>query len=96
MEEKRRCDQSSGFSRRPLWGIAGRVMSKTDPSAPNQGADATPPANAAGDQVTDNSPADLATAARKSAAKGVWTGAAVGIGSAAIVAALLYTRKKNG
>jgi hypothetical protein len=38
---------------------------------------------------------DLATAARKSAGKGVWTGAAVGIGSAAIVAALLYARKKG-
>ena len=38
---------------------------------------------------------DLAAAARKSAGKGVWMGTAVGIGSAAIVAALLYARKKN-
>ena len=39
---------------------------------------------------------DLATAARKSVGKGVWMGTAVGIGSAAIVAALLYTSKKRG
>lgn len=38
---------------------------------------------------------DLATAARKSAGKGVWMGTAVGIGSAAIVAALLYSRRKS-
>jgi hypothetical protein len=38
---------------------------------------------------------DLATASRESAGKRVWTGAAVGIGSAAIVAALLYARKKG-
>lgn len=44
-------------------------------------------------------PADrtgMATAARKSASKAVWMGTAVGIGSAAIVAALLYTSKKRG
>lgn len=40
--------------------------------------------------------ADMATAARKSAGKAVWMGTAVGIGSAAIVAALLYTNKKRG
>lgn len=40
--------------------------------------------------------ANLASAARKSAGRGVWTGAAVGIGSAAIVAALLYANKKRG
>lgn len=39
---------------------------------------------------------DLATAARKSAGKAVWMGTAVGIGSAAIVAALLYANKKRG
>ncbi|HKY80037.1 MAG TPA: hypothetical protein VJM09_01025 [Sphingobium sp.] len=39
---------------------------------------------------------DLASAARKSASKSVWMGTAVGIGSAAIVAALLYANKKRG
>lgn len=38
---------------------------------------------------------DMATAARKSAGKAVWMGTAVGIGSAAIVAALLYANKKR-
>ncbi len=38
---------------------------------------------------------DLASAAGKSVGKSIWTGAAVGIGSAAIVAALLYARKKG-
>jgi hypothetical protein len=33
-------------------------------------------------------------AVRRSMSKTAWTGAAVGIGSAAIVAALLYTRKR--
>lgn len=40
-------------------------------------------------------PTNLATAARTSAGKGVWMGTAVGIGSAAIVAALLYSRRKS-
>lgn len=44
----------------------------------------------------DQSQPDLAKAARKSAGRGVWMGTAVGIGSAAIVAALLYTNKKRG
>jgi hypothetical protein len=39
---------------------------------------------------------DMAVAARKSAGKAVWMGTAVGIGSAAIVAALLYANKKRG
>ena len=39
---------------------------------------------------------DLATAARKTAGRSVWMGTAVGIGSAAIVAALLYANKKRG
>ena len=39
---------------------------------------------------------NLATAARKSASKGVLMGTAVGIGSAAIVAALLYANRKRG
>lgn len=48
-------------------------------------------------QTPDAQPqAHLASAARKSAGRGVWTGAAVGIGSAAIVAALLYANKKRG
>ena len=38
----------------------------------------------------------LGTAARKSASKGVLMGTAVGIGSAAIVAALLYANRKRG
>jgi hypothetical protein len=38
---------------------------------------------------------DLATAARKSAGKAVWMGTAAGIGSAAIVAALLYAKKRG-
>ncbi|WHO40563.1 hypothetical protein PMI04_008205 [Sphingobium sp. AP49] len=62
-------------------------MSKTDDSAPKG---AEPQASS-----TETVP-DLATAARKSASKGVWMGTAVGIGSAAIVAALLYTSKKRG
>lgn len=56
-------------------------------------ADASP----ADAQTPDAQPqANLASAARKSAGRGVWTGAAVGIGSAAIVAALLYANKKRG
>jgi len=39
---------------------------------------------------------ELASAAHKSASRGVWMGTAVGIGSAAIVAALLYANKKRG
>lgn len=39
---------------------------------------------------------DMANAARKSAGKAAWMGTAVGIGSAAIVAALLYANKKRG
>ncbi len=64
-------------------------MSKTEDSAPATGADAASPATPA------NEKADLAVAARKSAVKGVWMGTSVGIGSAAIVAALLYARKKG-
>ncbi|NWK97980.1 hypothetical protein DM806_20415 [Sphingobium lactosutens] len=63
-------------------------MSKTEDSAPATGAPAAP-ATPAADKT------DLASAARKSAGKGVWMGTAVGIGSAAIVAALLYARKKG-
>ena len=63
-------------------------MSKNDKCTPVTGANA--PVSAA--QQDKN---DLATAARKSAGKSVWTGAAVGIGSAAIVAALLYARKRS-
>lgn len=38
---------------------------------------------------------DLSGAARKSSGKTAWVGAAVGVGSAAIVAALLYTKKRG-
>ncbi|WP_022682932.1 hypothetical protein [Sphingobium bisphenolivorans] len=59
-------------------------MTKPDEDAPIDGA-----APAAPDQK------NLAAAARNSAGKSVWTGAAVGIGSAAIVAALLYANRKS-
>lgn len=62
-------------------------MSKTEDSAPATGAEPAAPSS-------EPAP-DLATAARKSAGKAVWMGTAVGIGSAAIVAALLYTNKKR-
>ncbi|MFC3440959.1 hypothetical protein ACFOKF_07075 [Sphingobium rhizovicinum] len=72
-------------------------MSKPEDSAPSIGADATasltPDAGANADSSVGK--ADLASAARKSAGKGIWMGTAVGIGSAAIVAALLYARKKG-
>lgn len=53
--------------------------------------DATAPSTASSQ---DKGP-DLASAAGKSVGKSIWTGAAVGIGSAAIVAALLYARRKG-
>ena len=53
------------------------------------------PENAAPATATDPKP-DLASAARKPTSKGVWMGTAVGVGSAAIVAALLYANKKRG
>ncbi|HJT39493.1 MAG TPA: hypothetical protein VJ762_04070 [Sphingobium sp.] len=43
-----------------------------------------------------NANAEPATATRKPAGRAVWMGTAVGIGSAAIVAALLYANKKRG
>ncbi|MFK4793934.1 hypothetical protein [Sphingobium sp. ZW T5_29] len=61
-------------------------MTKPEHDAPTDGAQ-TP------DTATQS---DLATAARKSASKGVLMGTAVGIGSAAIVAALLYANRKRG
>lgn len=64
-------------------------MSKTETNAPDTGADSAASATPAVKQD------DLATAARKSASKGVWMGTAAGIGSAAIVAALLYARRKG-
>ena len=70
-------------------------MSKPEDSAPHVGADTTPPKTSIAPKVPDQEKMDLATAASKSVGKGVWAGAAVGIGSAAIVAALLYTRKKG-
>ncbi len=61
-------------------------MTKPNQDAPKDGAQTPDPA----------STPDLATAARKSASKGVLMGTAVGIGSAAIVAALLYANRKRG
>lgn len=52
----------------------------------------TPPATG---ESTAGDKENLASAARKSAGKGIWMGTAVGIGSAAIVAALLYANKKR-
>ncbi|MDO7833539.1 hypothetical protein Q4610_00620 [Sphingobium sp. HBC34] len=72
-------------------------MSKPEDSAPPVGANPAAPANPDMDGASGSRTpkTDLAAAARKSAGKGVWMGTAVGIGSAAIVAALLYTRKKG-
>jgi hypothetical protein len=64
-------------------------MSKTEDSAPAAGVQDANPISSTADK------ADLAGAARTSAGKGIWMGTAVGIGSAAIVAALLYARKKT-
>ena len=64
-------------------------MSKTEDSAPAAGVQDATPINYTADK------ADLAGAARASAGKGIWMGTAVGIGSAAIVAAMLYARKKT-
>jgi hypothetical protein len=52
-----------------------------------------PPAN--GEAPKTGPQTDLASAARKTASRSVWMGTAVGIGSAAIVAALLYANKKR-
>lgn len=60
-------------------------MTQSDKDAPDTGA---------AEQSTD-SKSDLAPSARKTVGKSVWMGTAVGIGSAAIVAALLYTNKKR-
>ncbi len=67
------------------------MSSRNDPKAPDEGAVAA--------ETLQEEPTgvlgDLASAARKSAGKTAWMGAAVGIGSAAIVAALLYTKKRG-
>ncbi|MEK7343588.1 MAG: hypothetical protein AABZ73_07175 [Pseudomonadota bacterium] len=70
-------------------------MSKAKDMPPSPAATAEPDMPAP--DATANPPGDtpLADAARKSAGKGVWMGTAVGIGSAAIVAALLYYRRKS-
>lgn len=70
------------------------MSTNIDPNAPDEGA-------AAAETLQQNQEpsgvlGDLAAAARKSVGKTTWMGAAVGIGSAAIVAALLYTNKKRG
>ncbi|WP_420144084.1 hypothetical protein [Sphingobium sp.] len=70
-------------------------MSNIEKDAPVTGANVASPATPAAEPEKDKSKVDLATAAIRSAGKGVWAGAAVGIGSAAIVAALLYSRKKG-
>jgi hypothetical protein len=56
------------------------------PAAPEQPAAAPAPEPAKG---------NLITAARKSAGRSAWMGAAAGIGSAAIVAALLYANRSK-
>lgn len=61
------------------------IMTKSAKDNPEVGAEAP----------ETNSSSDLASAARKTAGRGVWMGTAVGIGSAAIVAALLYANKKR-
>lgn len=65
-------------------------MSKDKDTPPHPAATPEPEAPA-----SIKSDENLATAARKSAGRGVWMGTAVGIGSAAIVAALLYSRRKS-
>lgn len=66
-------------------------MDNADKSAPQDGADISPAAAQPDEEPTT---LDMVAAVRRSMSKSVWTGAAVGIGSAAIVAALLYTRKR--
>lgn len=70
-------------------------MSNIENRASNSDANAAAPATSDVEPGEGKGKIDLATAAIKSAGKGVWAGAAVGIGSAAIVAALLYSRKKG-
>ena len=67
------------------------MSTKQNPSAPDEGAVAAETLQEEQSGVLG----DLASAARKSAGKTAWMGAAVGIGSAAIVAALLYTKKRG-
>lgn len=70
-------------------------MSKNDDkAAPVTGANGTHAEDAIAEPAR-GADSNLAVAARKSAGKSVWMGTAVGIGSAAIVAALLYSRKTN-
>lgn len=66
------------------------MNTKTEPTAPAQ-EDAAPETPS----ETTGVLGDLASAARKSAGKTAWMGAAVGVGSAAIVAALLYAKKRG-
>lgn len=63
-------------------------MSKTKDEAPASGANLT-------QAPADDSPPNPASAPRKSNGR-AWMGTAVGIGSAAIVAALLYTGRNKG
>tara|TARA_R110000868_G_scaffold14689_32_gene68186 strand:+ start:3976 stop:4179 length:204 start_codon:yes stop_codon:yes gene_type:complete len=66
-------------------------MDNADKSAPQDGADIS---QAAAQPDEEPTTLDMVAAVRRSMSKSAWTGAAVGIGSAAIVAALLYTRKR--
>lgn len=70
-------------------------MSKANDLPPSPAATAEPATPTAAAAANPPGGTPLADAARKSAGKGVWMGTAVGIGSAAIVAALLYSRRKN-
>ena len=64
-------------------------MSKTetDPAAP---ATETPKAQTTPAQTPETKPADK----KSVAGKAIWMGTAVGVGSAAIVAALLYAKRR--
>ena len=74
------------FSAAPLSCIDFHIMTKPTDERP-----------AVATQAPEDQPReDLASAARKPAGRSVWMGTAVGIGSAAIVAALLYANKKRG
>lgn len=70
-------------------------MSDKDDDRADQAA--TPaPTETAQDPVAEADQNEEAAATGKSGGKTAWVGAAVGIGSAAIVAALLYANKRKG
>ncbi|MDR7154941.1 hypothetical protein J2W40_001759 [Sphingobium xenophagum] len=80
------------FSSLPDFAITCLIMDNSDKGAPQDGADDAPAAGLPDDEPTT---LDMVNAVSRSISKTAWTGAAVGIGSAAIVAALLYTRKRS-